>query len=66
MAENADTYALCGTQLSAEGRADEISPGERLPCPNPDCPGKWTATQTGGERGVRTSYDVSGLDESVD
>ena len=57
-----DTCALCGTQLSSEGQADDVEPGMRTPCPNPDCPGKWTATEPGGDGGVRTSYDVRGLD----
>jgi hypothetical protein len=68
MADNAGTCALCGTTLTAEGQADDVSPVERMPCPNPDCPGKWTATEPGGDGGVRTSYDVGGLrdDASVD
>lgn len=66
MAGNSDSCALCGTTLAAEGGADDVQPGDRTPCPNPDCPGKWTATEPGGDGGVRTSHDVSWLDSSVD
>lgn len=61
MALDTDTCALCGSTLEARAASDEVQPGQRTVCSNPDCPGKWTATQPGGEGLVRTSYDVPGL-----
>jgi hypothetical protein len=61
MAEDTDTCSLCGSILVAEASSDEVQPGARNVCSNRDCPGRWSATQPGGEGGVRTSYDVPGL-----
>ena len=61
MAGSSDACGLCGTTLDAENKPGEGLPDLRMPCPNPDCPGKWGATEPGGEGGVRPSYDVPGL-----
>jgi hypothetical protein len=66
MAQNTDDCSICGRALIPEASSDDVRPDERLVCSNPDCPGRWTATQPGGEGGVRTSYDVPGLAGDAD
>ena len=61
MVEKADTCPHCGSALVSERNGDVAGPDTRMPCENRDCPGKWTATQFGGDGGVRQSFDVPGL-----
>lgn len=61
MVEKTDTCPHCGRALVSESNEDVDGLDTRMPCANPDCAGKWTATQFGGDEGVRQSYDVPGL-----
>ncbi len=61
MAQKMDSCPHCGSILASEASPDDVAFELRMPCTNPDCPGKWTATQFGGAEGVRQSYDVPGL-----
>lgn len=60
-AQEANTCPHCGSALVSEASPDDVSLDVRMPCANPDCAGKWTATEFGGDDGVRQSYDVPGL-----
>jgi hypothetical protein len=66
MAGKADVCSLCGTTLRVQDNADDGALNLRLDCPNPDCAGRWTATEFGGEEGMRNSYDVPGLNGPPD
>ena len=61
MVEKTDTCPHCGSVLVSQGNQGQVGLDTRMPCTNPDCPGKWTATEPGGSKGVRQSYDVPGL-----
>ena len=61
MIEKTDTCPHCGSALVSERIEDVVGLDTRMPCANRDCAGKWTATQFGGDEGVRQSFDVPGL-----
>ena len=61
MAEKTSNCPHCGSSLVAEANPVDVALAVRMPCENPDCPGKWTATEFGGDDGLRQSYDVPGL-----
>lgn len=62
-ADQTDPCPHCGSSLVSEANAGDDALEVRMPCVNPDCPGKWTATEFGGDDGLRPSYDVPGLTE---
>lgn len=64
-AERLDTCPHCGSTLVSETSTEDVALEVRMPCTNPDCAGKWTATEFGGEEGLRQSYDVPGLSDGT-
>jgi hypothetical protein len=61
MTHSTDICSLCGSTLVPGASIDDVRPATRTVCSNDGCPGKWSATEPGGEHGVRRSYDVPGL-----
>ena len=64
-ADKVDTCPHCGNTLLSEVSPDDVGLDVRMPCANPDCAGKWTATEFGGDEGVRQSYHVPGLSDGT-